>query len=215
MLFAVFLVIIGMIVIWKYTQPKTEVVPAQQTGIAVTVPVDTDYTEPDPNAEHRLDYDTPVYHTTDQEINTVNTTAIPLTKTIEFVKDNTGSGLTTEDEKTFQVAEVKAYSDRLLTTKDYSSAKYGADNTSNYFSPYNAIDGDDVSFSHTKGNQDIHRLFLDLVTPQRLTKLDIYCRSGYGARLSGTRVNLLDEKGAILDTVILNSQEMQTFTPMY
>ncbi len=216
-LLIVIIVVVGVMVMLAYNNRQLQLqTQVQQTGVSVVIPSDdASYTDPNPDDNYRQDYDTPVYHTTDQEMNVVNSQAIPLTKTVEFVKDSTGSGLLVEDEKTFQVAELKAYSNRLLTTKDYSSARYGADNTSNYFTPYNAIDGDTVSFSHTKGNQDIHILLLDFVNPQQLTKLEVYCREGYGARLAGTRVNLRDSAGKILDTFVLGPQEIQTLNPMY
>ncbi len=128
---------------------------------------------------------------TNQIVAQINATP---TKKIAIVKDTTNSdAVKTEGWRTFQIAEIKAYSaSRLLTQSDYESATYEGSDLSAW-PAMNALDGDYSTFTHTIGENPRQSLILTLKEPQLLSGIDIINRADCcQERLNGALLLLLD-----------------------
>lgn len=146
--------------------------------------------------------------------NTTPPVNTPMVKVIEVTKDSTGKPLIKPDDYTFQIGEIKAYSDKkLLTAEDYESAKYtksGDKGLSLKYPATNAIDGSLKTFSHTNGKDPIHQLTLTLKEPQFIHKVEVLNRSDCcQERLAGVIVKLKDESGIVLKQSVLTADRTQ------
>ncbi len=148
---------------------------------------------------------------TNQLVSLVNATP---TKKIVFVKDTTNTSPNNQNDgwRTFQIAEVKAYSlSRLLTQADYESASYEGSAVSS-FPAMNALDGSYSTFSHTWGDNPRQSLVLTLKSPQLLSEISIINRQDECCkdRLNNTLLLLLDEENNPFYTRVLTGDSINT-----
>lgn len=104
--------------------------------------------------------------------------------------------------RTFQIAEIKAYSDnKVLTPADFSSIVYGKEpgyDIVNYPAT-NAYDNNINTFAHTGGLGNEHTLEFTLKTPQIISKVELSNRQDCcPERLSNSKLEFIDENNNVV-----------------
>ena len=115
--------------------------------------------------------------------------------------------------RTFQVGEVRVFTESgELSRADFESAIYvpsGGDYAT-MFSPFNAIDGDLNTFSHTSFNLPIHQLILTLKAPQKISRIEVHNRADCCQhRLDGSVLRIRDLNGTVVKQFALNANQIQ------
>lgn len=134
---------------------------------------------------------------------------------IRLSKINAQAGATETQNETFQVGElvVTNKNGRRLTRQDFKEITFNGqlrDHYAQHFSPWNMVDGDLATFSHTDGALALHQYNIILNHPTLLRNIIVEnrydCCQG---RLDGVVLELYNEKNEVVYRQVLTAAQKQ------
>lgn len=182
-------VLLMMLILWARSA-SSKTAPAETPTGGTTVANSPALTKPTAGTTANISAaNTPVTQTPAGPKKTAKIVITKNTSSLESDPANIGG-----DWRTFQVAEVFAYSNgKKLSASDYSDARLSSNYGDGKAYPGSyAIDNDITTFSHT-GNDAVGTLSLTLKTPTVITRVEVLNRQDCcQGRLEGARLSLMD-----------------------